>query len=194
MLKRLAIFATLLVTTTSVFAGPTLATVITIPGGSETQTQNRAYAGLVWTLQEKTSVIPDLTIGFRSLRVKSSNSVQGGDISARFKLKNGISFDSTRLSFVGGERDVLGNIGIGYSIANSSFLGTLAVQGAYSRIGSDFEFANKKFVPYLEVLTLDKPSKVHSRSGSTSYVCPTGLVYLGNTYQGAPLCDTISPP
>lgn len=127
---------------------------------SDTKTEGRAYAGLVWTLQEKASFIPDLTIGFRSLRVKSSDSAQGGDISVRIKLKDGIAFDSTRLSYVGGDRDLLGNIGVGYSFTNASVLGTLAAQGAYTRIGSDYEFTNKRFVPYLELLTMDKPRKV----------------------------------
>lgn len=148
------------------FAGVSIDPII-VPGKSQTETENRAYAGLVWTLQEQMSWIPDLTVGFRSLRVKSSDSVNGGEISARIKLKDGISFDSTRLSYVGGERDVLGNVGIGYSATNSSFLGTLAVQGAYTRLGTDYQFNGNKFVPYLEVLTVDKPNNVKKTSGAT---------------------------
>ena len=124
-----------------------------------TNNEHRVYAGLVWTLKEKLSLVPDATIGFRSVRVKSNDNVSGGDISARITFNNGIAFDSTRLSYVGGDRDILGNLGIGYSNTNSSILGTVAIQGPYSRIGSDFEFTNKKFVPYLELLTLDKPKK-----------------------------------
>ena len=126
---------------------------------SATSNEHRVYAGLVWTLKEKLSLVPDATIGFRSVRVKSNDNVSGGDISARITFNNGIAFDSTRLSYVGGDRDILGNLGIGYSNTNSSILGTVAIQGPYSRIGSDFEFTNKKFVPYLELLTLDKPKK-----------------------------------
>ena len=124
-----------------------------------TNNEHRVYAGLVWTLKEKLSLVPDATIGFRSVRVKSNDNVSGGDISARITFNNGIAFDSTRLSYVGGDRDILGNLGIGYSNTNSSILGAVAIQGPYSRIGSDFEFTNKKFVPYLELLTLDKPKK-----------------------------------
>ena len=158
----LSLLCSLLVSLNS-FAGFTFSPP-TSAAQSQTNTENRAYAGLVWTLQDQMSFIPDLTIGFRSLRVKSSDSVNGGEISARIKLKDGISFDSTRLSYVGGERDVLGNIGIGYSATNSSFLGTLAVQGAYTRLGTDYQLNGNKFVPYVEVLTLDKPR-------STSYEC-----------------------
>ena len=149
----------------------------TTPGKSDTTTENRAYAGLVWTLKEKTSWIPDLTLGFRSLRVKSSDSVNGADLSARIRLDGGVAFDSTRLVYVGGERDILGNIGIGYSNTNSSFLGTAAIQGPYLRAGSDFELSNKKFVPYLELLTLDKPNKVNQIPGSKT--CPVGYFDVG---------------
>ena len=176
MFKRLIILFTLILIQMSAYAGLASIPATVVPGssggGSNTETENRAYAGLVWTLGEKTSMMPDLSLGFRSLRVKSSNSVEGGDLSVRIKLDGGISFDSTRLSYVGGERDVMGNIGIGYSNTNSSLLGTAAVQGAYTRVGSDYEFANKKFVPYLEVLTADKANKVNSGgAGSTTYEC-----------------------
>ena len=175
MFKKLIVLAILLLTQSFAFAGAVRripADVITSGGGSNTETENRAYAGLVWTLGEKASMTPELSLGFRSLRVKSSDSVEGGDLSIRIKLDGGISFDSTRLSYVGGERDVMGNIGIGYSNTNSSLLGTAAVQGAYTRIGSDYEFANQKFVPYLEVLTADKANKVDKGAGSiTGYEC-----------------------
>lgn len=164
------------------------ATSLTSPSQSQTETENRAYAGLVWTLQEQMSLIPDLTIGFRSLRVKSSDNVNGGEISARIKLKDGISFDSTRLSYVGGERDVLGNIGVGYSAINSSFLGTLAIQGAYTRLGTDYQFNGNKFVPYLELLTVDKPNKVQSIGGATTYSCPTNY-QLGEPLGDVPTCN-----
>jgi hypothetical protein len=76
------------------------------------------------------------------------------------KLEGGVSFDSTRLVYVGGERDLLGNIGVGYSNPNSTLLGTIAVQGSYARLGTDYELNKNKFVPYLELNTLDNPKKV----------------------------------
>lgn len=163
---KLLLCALLAIFSLNTFAGvPTVTTY-----SSNTDTENRAYAGLVWTLQDKMSLMPDLTLGFRSLRVKSTDSVEGADLSARFKLKDGIAFDSTRLVYVGGERDVLGNIGVGYSNTNQSFLGTVAVQGPYSRLGTDFEFTNKKFVPYLELLTLEKPNKTVKKSTTTNII------------------------
>jgi len=124
------------------------------------KTEDRGYAGLVWTLKEKPSYTPDLILGYRSLKVKSNDNVSGGDLSIRMKLEGGVSFDSTRLVYVGGERDLLGNIGVGYSNPNSTLLGTIAVQGSYARLGTDYELNKSKFVPYLELNTLDNPNKV----------------------------------
>ena len=147
------------------------ATVVTSAGGSQTNTENRAFFGLVWALQKNMSLTPDLNFGFRSLRVKSNDNVNGGEVSVRFKLKDGFSFDSTRLSFVGGERDLLANLGIGFSATNSSFLLTGAIQGPYVRFGSDYDLLLKKLSPYIEAVTLDKPNKVRRNRGSTSFEC-----------------------
>ena len=124
------------------------------------KTEDRAYAGLVWTLKEKPSYTPNLILGFRSLKVKSNDNASGGDLSIRMQLEGGVSFDSTRLVYVGGERDLLGNIGVGYSNANSTLLGTIAVQSSYARLGTDYELNKNKFVPYLELNTLDNPKNV----------------------------------
>jgi len=170
-----------MLTSLNAFGQTVDATPVTSVGGSQTQTENRVYAGLVWTLKQNASTIPDLTLGFRSLRVKSTDSVNGLEISTRFKFKEGIFLDSTRLSFVGGERNLLGNIGVGYSVVNSSFLGTLAVQGSHSRLGTDYLLAGNKFVPYIEALTLNKPNKVQPKNGSTTYVCEEGYQLDGQT-------------
>lgn len=133
----------------------------TAPTFSDAKTsEDRAYAGLVWTLKEKPSYTPDLILGFRSLKVKSNDNASGGDLSIRMKLEGGFSFDSTRLVYVGGERDLLGNIGVGYSNANSTLLGTIAIQSSYARLGTDYELNKNKFVPYLELNTLDNPKNV----------------------------------
>ena len=162
----------------SAFAGGSPATLI--PGAAQSEsTENRAYLGLTWAIKEKTSLVPDVTVGIRSLEVKSNDQVSGADLSARINLKDGISLDSTRLSYVGGERNILGNLGIGYSVKNATFLGTAAIQGPYSRLGSDYEFANKKFAPYLELLTLDKPEKL-KEGGPDTYACPDDTTFLTN--------------
>lgn len=125
--------------------------------------ENRVYAGIVFDLDGSDGFMPDLVLGIRSIHSKSNNDVNGGDLSARIsygKHDKGILFDSARLVYVGGQRDVMGNIGIGYSNIHESLLGTIAIQGPYSRIGTDFEFNKNKLEPYLEINSLDKPNKV----------------------------------
>ena len=139
---------------------------------SDSTTENRVYGGLVFDLDGSDGFVPDLVVGVRTLHVKSSDSVEGADLSARIsygKHDKGIMFDSARLVYVGGERDVMGNIGIGYSNTHSSFIGTAAIQGPYTRIGTDFEFGTKKFEPYLEINTLDKADNVDKK---TTFIVP----------------------
>lgn len=140
-------------------------------GGSSNNTQTKAYAGLAWTLGKKNSAAtPDLVVGVRSVKVKSNDHINSGaDLSLRFSFLDGFSFDSTRLSYVGGKRELLGNVGLGYSFANKAFLGTFAAQGAYSRAGLDYDFSSSKILPYLELLSVDKP-----KAAGSSLVCSDG--------------------
>ena len=102
---KLLLIPILYLTGTSSYAGIPIIVAPPAPAVSKSSadTENRVYAGLIWTLKDKTSWIPDLTFGFRSLRVKSSNSVNGVDVSARIKLYDGVAFDSIVLSYVGGK-------------------------------------------------------------------------------------------
>ena len=131
-----------------------------LPTGGESgkRTDNRVYAGLSWELSGNRGFLPNIQVGFRALQVKSSDTVNGGDISLRLKLGAGLQLDSTRLVYVGGNRDVQGDLGIGYSFARSGFLGTAAIQGPYLKIGSDFMSGSLK--PYVEINSLAKPNEV----------------------------------
>ncbi len=129
-----------------------------------TETDTRAYAGLVWSLNSHSNIKPDLMLGVRSLRVNSNDNVNGADLAARIKLQDGISFDSVRLSYVGGQRDIQGNIGAGYSFANSSLLGNVSLSGQFLNLGSDFLINTKTFIPYIDINTLSKPDKVNPKS------------------------------
>lgn len=159
-LAKLVSISFLAVYTNSLYAGSFMPPVAPTYTG-DSRNEHRAYAGLVWSLKEKNSIVPDLTLGFRSMRIKSNDNITGGDISARIKFENGINYDSTRLTYIGGDRDLQGNIGIGYSNTYSNFLGTFALQVPHLRFGTDFEFINKKFLPYFEVNTLQKPNNVN---------------------------------
>jgi len=139
--------------------------------GDSRHTENRVYAGFNWTLGGKQGWIPQLVLGARSLRVKSSDEVSGGDLNLRLNVFNGFGVDSLRLSYVGGNRDVQGNIGGGYSFADSNFLGTAAIQSTYSRLGADYVFGAGAIRPYAEINSLQQPKNV---GGGGAVSCPSG--------------------
>lgn len=191
MKAKLFTFLVLFLTSSFLYAGVPISVPATVTPGiskSDTDTENRAYAGLIWTFKDKASWLPDLTLGFRSLRVKSSDSVSGGDLSTRIKLSDGVAIDSVVLSYVGGKRDLLGNLGVGYSLTNASILGSAAVQAAYTKIGTDFQLNDKRFIPYVQLLTLDKPNNVNKISTPSTLSCPAPLTLVGNN------CENLGGP
>lgn len=139
-------------------------------GGDSQHTENRVYAGISWTFGGKQGLVPQLVLGARSLRVKSSDAVSGGDLNVRLNVFHGFSIDSLRLGYVGGNRDVQGNIGGGYSFADSKLLGTAAIQANYSRVGTDYVFGSGEIRPYAEINSLQKPKNV----GGGAVGCPSG--------------------
>lgn len=132
-------------------------------GGSSKEVSTRIYTGLSWELGGNQGMTPDFVLGVRSITVKNTDSVTGGDFSFKFKLKNSsVSLDSTRLAYVGGKRNSLVNVGLGYSNTHSTPISTLAVQGNYLRISTDYQFYHKKFQFFGEINTLEKPTQVKS--------------------------------
>ncbi len=123
-------------------------------------TDESVYAGLVWELGQKATLAPSVTVGVRSLHVDSGNGLDGADLSLRVRLKDGFAFDSSRLVYVGGERDLMGNVGVGYSFANKEVLGTAAIQGPHSRLGADYLLQSRSVKPFIELNTLSKPDSV----------------------------------
>lgn len=127
-------------------------------GGVAKHTNNLIYSGLVWELFGDNGYMPEFVIGFRSLQIKDK--VNGADANFRIKYKDKISPDSLRLSYVGGSRDVMGNVGGGYSFTDNNWLATAAVQGPYSRLSADYILSNSKLRFYGELNTMSKPNKL----------------------------------
>jgi len=145
-----------------------------VPDGvnvSGSRTDNRIYAGLVWTLNQQSSFLPDLSIGFRSLKVNSNDDVYGGDLNSRVSFKSGLAIDSFRLLYVGGNRDIQGNLGGGYSFNQKSLLASGAVEGSYIKVGSDFMVRDMSFLPYVEFNSIGKPKKIVVNENLS---CPIG--------------------
>lgn len=140
--------------------------------GASKRTDKSFYASLVWSFGQKQASLPDLVLGFRNLSVNSNNHVSGGDLSARFRYSQQVKLDSFRLSYLGGERTLIGNIGAGYSFTQNSPILTGAIQGSNMRLGSDFSLARNNFTPYVEINSAGVPKKVSATSGGA---CTSGL-------------------
>jgi hypothetical protein len=76
--------------------------------------------------------------------------------------------------YVGGERDVMGNLGVGYSFTHGSLLGTVAVQGPHARAGVDYLLGDGSVKPYVELNTLAKPGDVRESIGAPVVVSGGG--------------------
>lgn len=190
-MKRLWI---LLAVVLSIFSGSAFAggPLVVLLEGSGSNTETKGYAGLVWTLGgKKSSAVPGLVVGVRTLKVKSNGQVNNGaDLNARFSFIDGFTFDDARISYVGGKRDFLGNAGVGYSFQHSSFFSTIAAQTAYSRVGLDYAFSPGKLIPYFELLSAGSPKK-----GSGSRLgCDTAGWVVPDGAQVGDLCDFSTPP
>lgn len=159
-------------------------------------TDSNAYAGLVWTWGNKQGLKPDFLLGFRSLHVESSDTVQGGDFNVRVKYNQGLKLDGVRLAYVAGKRNFMGNYGVGYSFTNKDFLATVAGQGDFYRFGTDYSFKNKALKPYAEINTLERPDGIEPNVQPGG--CPTGysIVYFGGfTYPNdGPNCAKLVDP
>lgn len=119
-------------------------------------TDNRAYGGLAWEIGADQSYIPSIVLGFRSIRQNSDSYIDGADFSVHFLYNNGIVIDSTKLLYVGGEREVQLNVGGGYSFKDSNFLATASIQLPYASVGSDYLLTAKQFKLFGELNSLDE--------------------------------------
>lgn len=133
----------------------------TAEGAAGSKRDNRVYAGLVWTFgKTKNTFVPDISLGYSSLKVKSDSDVNGFDVGVRFGLSGqGIKLDSTRASYVDGDRNLMSHYGVGYSFSHSDFMATVAAQKSHLKLGADLLLSSQTFVPYLEINSLDKPDR-----------------------------------
>lgn len=184
--KILLTFFALIITSQNAMAGGIPITTYVNTYNKTSNTETTVYAGLVWTLGKEFKKIPELTLGIRALKQetpfatssntvlvnaenvipgKPSTKIKGGlDFSLRFNFDNSFTTDSARLLYVDGKKDLLGNVGVGYSFTNSQPFGTLGLQADYSRIGMDVALDKGTLTSpefFLELLTIDGSDEIN---------------------------------
>jgi hypothetical protein len=124
---------------------------------SITNTDNRVYAGLKWTLNE--GINPQAVVGFRHARTQSNGNTDGGDISISAKIIDGFQLGKLRAKYFDGKEKVQGEIGAGYDFTNGLFAG-VGIHAPYSNLGIDLlPTAKDKIEPYLQLDTIKKNDK-----------------------------------
>lgn len=96
--------------------------------------EDEFYIGAIWTFGR--GAMPALELGYRKVDVDSSGDVAGGALSVSYQIGKGL--DKIKLKGIRGQEDLQGELGIGFSLLNNSFLGTLGAQGPYVNGGVDF--------------------------------------------------------
>ncbi|MCS4504160.1 hypothetical protein NYO91_08730 [Arhodomonas aquaeolei] len=101
------------------------------------KTEDEAFASVEWTFGK--SVLPEIAVGFRSVKVQSDGDVFGGQASLSFDLAE-MGMGKFKLQAVQGDENAQLQLGTGYSIARSNFLITGGVQGNHVFGGADYLF------------------------------------------------------
>jgi hypothetical protein len=153
-----------------------------IPGAAGAAlTDNRAYAGVKWTLNE--GIKPQAVLGFRHARTESNGNTDGGDISISAKFIDGFQLGKLRAKYFDGKENVQGEVGAGYDFTKGLFAG-VGVHAPYSLIGLDLHpFINEnKLEPYIQIDTIKRYKKPNGTSPSTCvFVGPGAGEFINNT-------------
>ncbi len=121
------------------------------------RTDNRAYAGLKWTLNE--GVKPEAVLGVRHARVDSSGDTDGADLSISAKFIESFQLGKLRAKYFNGKESTQGEVGAGYDFINGMFAG-IGIHAPYSNVGVDLlPNAKDKIEPYFQLDTIKRNDK-----------------------------------
>ena len=170
-MKKLLVGVFLSIACMSANAGMSVSSIAT------STTDNRAYAGLKWTLHEGTQ--PEVVVGFRHSRINSSGDTHGSDVSLSMKVFNMFQLGKLRAKYFNGQEVAQGEASGGLDFTKGLFVGA-SIKAPYSNLGVDFlPKASNTFEPYLIIDTLHKNSKPNK-------TCPTSY----NLNPSTGLCDS----
>jgi hypothetical protein len=144
------------------------------PFTSNTDSINRAYAGLKWTLNE--GIQPEVVVGFRHSRVESGGDTQGGDVSLSMKIFNVFQLGKLRAKYFNGQESVQGEFSGGFDFTKGLFAG-FSVKAPNTNFGVDYlPKASNTFEPYFIIDTLKKNNKPNK-------TCPASTqIFNGTCY------------
>ena len=145
---------------------------LTLPSINKSSNDDRAYAGLKWSLSG--GIKPEAVLGFRHANISSNGDTDGGDISISAKFIDGLQPGQLRAKYFNGKEDVQGELGGGYDFTQGIF-GGVGIHLPYSNVGLDlFPNAQTKFDPYIQLDTIKGNNKPNP-------TCPFTYILSGGT-------------
>ena len=128
---------------------------------------NTVYVGINWNFGVRNGATA--VVGYRDAHIKTNNNVDGWKVEATWVLSGApMGFGEIRAKYLKGERDVQGELGLGFSGAHEAFLLNGGVQGPYVNGNIDWLWG-KGLLFSIGANTLDsvkKPKKTNT--------CPPG--------------------
>ena len=137
------------------------------PVEKKSRSDNTVYVGINWNFGVRNGATA--VVGYRDARVNTHKNVDGWKAEATFVLSGAnMGFGEIRAKYLKGERDVQGELGLGFSGAHEAFLLNGGVQGPYVNGNIDWLWG-KGLLFSIGANTLDsvkKPKKTNT--------CPPG--------------------
>lgn len=130
---------------------------------------DEVYAGLTWVFGQ--GFIPQLELGYRNVDVDGDGDVTGYGISTSFIFNKG--FDLIQVKGIRGNEDVQGQLGLGYSLLNRGFAGSLGAQGNHITGGVNYVGGQTPFQFFGGVNTVS--------DYSTRTRCPSGTIPMSGS-------------
>jgi hypothetical protein len=106
------------------------------PPGSEVTSFNdhnetRLYVGVQWFLEQTPLTRPDLVLALRKTTTDVAEHIHGAEVSYSYSLAQ-MHSDAVRVGYLNGKCDVLGTLGVGYSLIDHTGLLYAGAVGPYS--------------------------------------------------------------
>lgn len=134
---------------------------------------NKAFIGLQWNFGVREGLSG--VIGYRWAKVGFGDNVRGTHLDFTFALTGQTGPGEIHLKAFDGQRDVQGEIGIGYGFHARAFLVNAGVQGPHVNAGADYLFG-KGLQPYVGVNTIRR-----YKAAPDQLTCPTGYSLVGSS-------------
>lgn len=179
MVILVTLFSSQIALADSIFVAPTVI--------GESETVNRGYAGLKWTLGQ--GLTPEVVVGLRRAIVHPDGETEGGDISFSFNLVGGLHPEKLRVKLFNGMDNIQRELSGGYDF-NKGFYGGLAIQGRYYNLGVDYHFT--QVMPW-EAYFILNTLKAYNKPART-LICPLYSVLDGEMCDAEHAHTTSLPP